>query len=273
LFNKISTQANKLVSLTNRIHSTSKTKIVVVTSGKGGVGKSTITANIAYLLSQKKKKIAILDADIGLANLQILFNLKPKYTFFDYLEGKCKLEQTLLKTSYHNITLIAGKSGYQYSKIKNSMHFSRIVDDIVALDKYDILLVDTGAGLNEQVQEFLELSDNILAVTTTDPSALTDVYALMKMISLRKSDLMLCFNFTSKYEIGNTITKSLKNLAIKNNLNRKFMIEYMGNISQMNSIPTTGRLRKLFTKELSTEVASKELGLVVENLLKKIKVG
>jgi len=271
LFDKISTQANKLVSLTKKIHSNSKTKVIVVTSGKGGVGKSTLTSNIAYLISQKKKKVAVLDADIGLANLQVIFNLKPKKTFFDYLEGECNLEEILLTTSYHNITLIAGKSGYQYSQINNSMHFSRLVDDIVALDKYDILIIDTGAGLNEQVQEFLDLTDNILAVTTTDPSALTDVYALMKMISLKKSELMLCFNFTSKYEIGATITKSLKNLALKNKLNRKFMVQYIGNISQVNSVSTTGRLRKLFAKELKMDIASLELDVVVENLLKSLK--
>ena len=271
MFDKISTQANKLVTLTNRIHSSSKTKVVVITSGKGGVGKSTLTSNIAYLLSQKNKKIAVLDADIGLANLQVMFNLKPKKTLFDYLEGECSLNDILLTTSYHNITLIAGQSGYQYSKINNSLHFERLVDDIVSLDKFDILLIDTGAGLNEQVQEFLELTDTILAVTTTDPSALTDVYALMKMISIKKEKLMLCFNFTSKYEIGDAITKSLKNLALKNKLNRKFMVQYMGNVSQMNSISTTGRLRKLFTKEFKQDVASLELDVVVENLLKDLK--
>ena len=271
MFDKISTQANKLVALTNRVHSGSKTKVVVVTSGKGGVGKSTLTSNIAYLLSQKKKKVAVLDADIGLANLQVIFNLKPKKTFFDYLEGECSLNDILLTTSYHNITLIAGKSGYQYSKINNSMHFSRLVDDIVSLNKFDILIIDTGAGLNEQIQEFLDLTDNILAVTTTDPSALTDVYALMKMISLKKNKLNLCFNFTAKYEIGETITRSLKNLALKNKLNRNFMVQYMGNVSQMNSISTTGRLRKLFAKELKQDVASLELGVIVENLLKDLK--
>jgi len=127
--------------MTNKLHSTSKTKTVVVTSGKGGVGKSTLTSNIAYLLSQKKKKIAVLDADIGLSNLQVIFNLKPKKTFFDYLEGECQIDDILLTTSYHNITLIAGKSGYEYSNIKNSMHFSRLVEDIVALNKYDVLLI------------------------------------------------------------------------------------------------------------------------------------
>lgn len=271
MFDKISTQANELIALTNRVHTNSKTKVVVITSGKGGVGKSTITSNIAYILSQKQKKIAVLDADIGLANLQIMFNLKPKKTFFDYLDGKCELNEILLKTSYHNITLIAGKSGYEYSKINNSMHFTRIVDEIVGLDKYDILLIDTGAGLNEQVQEFLELTDNILAITTTDPSALTDAYALMKMTSLKKEKLMLCFNFTERNEIGVNITNSLRNLASKHKLNSKFMLEYVGNIRKMDTISTTGRLRKLFTKEFKEDIVSFELGDIVDKLMKNIK--
>ena len=271
MFEKISTQANRLVSLTNKIHSSSKTKVLVVTSGKGGVGKSTLTSNIAYILSQKKKKVAVLDADIGLANLQVIFNLKPRNTINDYLEGECSLDEILTTTSYHNITLIAGKSGYQYGNINNSMHYSRLVEDIIALNKFDILIIDTGAGLNEQVQEFLDLTDNILALTTTDPSALTDVYALIKMVSMKKNKLMLCFNFTAKFEIGSTITNSLKKLALKNKLNRKFMVEYLGNVSQMNSISTTGRLRKLFAKELKDDIASLELNLVVENLMKNLK--
>lgn len=271
MFEKISEQASRLVSLTSKSHVPSKTKVVVITSGKGGVGKSTITSNIAYILSQKNKKIAVLDADIGLANLQVMFNLKPKKTFFDYVQGTCEIEDILLKTSYHNITLIAGKSGFQYSKINNSMHFTRLVEDIVALDKYDILLIDTGAGLNEQVQEFLELTNNILAITTTDPSALTDAYALMKMMSLRKDKLMLCFNFTGKYEVGASITKSLKSLALKNKLNSKFMIQYVGNISKMDSISTTGRLRKLFTKEFKGDIVSSQLNQIVENLMRNMK--
>lgn len=270
MFNKISEQANKLVAITKKHNRNSKTKVVVVTSGKGGVGKSTLTSNIAYLLSRQGKNVVVLDADIGLANQQVLFDIKPKKTFFDYLDGECELEDIFLDTGYNGITLIAGKSGYQYGQLNNSMMFSRVVDDILELNKYDILLIDTGAGINEHVQEFLNLTDNILAVTTTDPSALTDVYALLKMISLKKEKLMLCFNYTSKYEIGETITKSITNLALKNKLNRKFMVQYMGNISEMKSIAITGRLRKLFAKELKQEVASQELRMVVENLVKQI---
>lgn len=271
MFNNISTQANKLISLTNKHYSSSRTKVVVITSGKGGVGKSTITANIAYLLSQKNKKIAVLDADIGLANLQVLFDIKPKYSFFDYIDGNCIFNDILLDTRYNNITLIAGKSGYQYAKTNNSMLFSRVVEEVVSSDRFDIVLIDTGAGLNEHVQEFMDISDNILAITTTDPSALTDVYALLKMVSQTKDKLMLCFNYTSRYATGDTITKSLKNLAIKNKLNRKFMVQYLGNVSEMRGIAITGRLRKLFTKELKQESATKELNLVINKLIDQIR--
>lgn len=271
MFNQISTQANKLVSLTKKKHPNSKTKIAVITSGKGGVGKSTLTSNIAYLLSKKGKKVAVLDADIGLANLQVIFDIKPKKTFFDYIEGKSSLEDIFLKTQYSGVTLIAGKSGYQYGKSNNSMVFSRVIDEIVALNRFDLLLIDTGAGINEHVQQFIDITDNIVAITTTDPSALTDVYALLKMISLKKEKLMLCFNHTSKYEVGETITKSITNLAIKNKLNRNFMVQYIGNISEMKSVAITGRLRKLFAKELEHDMVTLELQMVVDNLINSIR--
>ncbi|MEJ5167775.1 MAG: P-loop NTPase, partial [Arcobacteraceae bacterium] len=209
MFNNISSQAKNLINLAVRHTNETKTQVITVTSGKGGVGKSTFTANIAYIMADMGYKVAVLDADIGLANMQVLFNMKPEITFFDYLDGKIDdINDILLDTSYPNITLIAGKSGYEYSNKASSFVFTQIVDEIKALDKFDILLIDTGAGLNEYVKEFLDISPNILAVTTTDPSALTDVYALIKMISNHKESLLLAFNHTKSYQIGATITES-----------------------------------------------------------------
>lgn len=271
MFNAISSQATKLINLTNRIRNNySKTKLVTVTSGKGGVGKSTFTANIAFLLAKRGFKVAVIDADIGLANMQVLFNLRPRYTFFDYIEGTKTLDEIILKTDYDNLYLIAGKSGYQYSNHSNSFIFTRIVEDIISLNEFDIILVDTGAGLNDYVKEFLSISDNILAITTTDPSALTDVYSLMKMLSFDKEKLMLCFNHTKNYQIGETIANSLLNLARKNRLNGDFMVEYIGNVSTSANISTTGRLRKLFTKEFFQDDSTKQLQVIIDYLLKNI---
>jgi len=271
LFNSISTQASKLINLTRKKKLiNSKTKLITITSGKGGVGKSTFTANIAFLLAQKGLKIAVLDADIGLANMQVLFNVKPKYTFFDYMDGTKSLNETITQTQYENIFLLAGKSGCEYLDQSNSFVFTRVVEDVISLNEYDILLVDTGAGLNDFVKEFLSISDNIIALTTTDPSALTDVYTLIKVLSLDKEKLMICFNHTRNYKIGESISNSLVSLAKKNRLNQDFMLEYIGNIATSANISTTGRLQKLFTKEFFDDNSTKQLQDVIKYLLKII---
>ena len=274
MIDSVKTQADKLFALTQShlgSRGTRKTKIITITSGKGGVGKSTLTANIASILAQKGKKIAILDADIGLANMQVLFNLKPEYTLYDYIEKKSTLENTLLETGYENIVLCAGKSGYQYAKNDSSYRYAAIAEDIANLDRYDYLLIDTGAGLSEYVQEFLVVCDEVVAITSTDPSAITDVYALIKMVSLLKKRIFLVFNQTPHYKIGESITNSLKELALKNNLDKLFVVQYLGNIGFDLQVATTGRLRKLFIKEFQNSGASLDLQAVVNNLVKEIR--
>ena len=268
--NTIANQASKLIKLATRKNIKTKTKILTITSGKGGVGKSTFTANLAYLLSKRGLKVIVLDADIGLANMQVLFDLKPRLTMFDYLEGTCKLKDTILKTKYENISLVAGKTGHEYASKTNSFVFTKIIDDILVLNEFDIILVDTGAGLNTYVREFLSISDNILAITTTDPSALTDVYSLMKMLSHDKEKLFLCFNHTKTYQIGQTISNSLISLAQKNRLNKDFMVEYIGNVSTSPNIATTARLRKLFAKEFVEDEITKQMQIVTNYVLRHI---
>lgn len=267
-------QASKLIDITSNIKKNiqnSRTKLLTITSGKGGVGKSTFTANIAFLLAQKDLKIAVLDADIGLANMQVLFDIKPQYTLFEYINGQKNLSEVILQTKYKNISLIAGKSGYQYSSSTNSFVFTRLVNDIISLNQFDILIVDTGAGLNDYVKEFLSISENILAITTTDPSALTDVYSLLKMLAIDKDSLMLCFNHTKSYHAGETITNSLVNLAKKNRLKEDFMIKYLGSITSSENISITGRLRKLFVSEFPMGEITVQMQRIVEKILINIR--
>ncbi|MCT7911880.1 P-loop NTPase [Arcobacter lacus] len=267
-------QASKLIDITNKIKrniQNSRTKLLTITSGKGGVGKSTFTANIAFLLAQRNLKVAVLDADIGLANMQVLFDIKPQCTLFEYVNGQKSLNEIILETKYKNIFLVAGKSGYEYASGTNSFVFTRLINDIISLNQFDILVVDTGAGLNDYVKEFLSVSENILAITTTDPSALTDVYSLLKMLAIDKNSLMLCFNHTKNYQVGETITNSLSNLAKKNRLKEDFMIKYLGSISSSENISVTGRLRKLFVNEFPVDEITKQMHRVVENILKNIE--
>lgn len=273
--NAISTQAQKLVALAQQKQKqqelSKRSKLLTITSGKGGVGKSTFTANIAYLLAKNGNKVCVIDADIGLANMQVLLSVKPTYTLYDYIENKIPLENVFTTTVYDNVDLVAGKSGIEYSNHSNSYIYTRLVEDIVSCGKYDYVLVDTGAGLNDYVKEFLSISDNIIALTTTDPSALTDMYALMKLLSSSKNSLMMCFNHTKKYQIGKTICESLVNLGKKNRLNPNFMVKYIGNVETCGNISTTGRLRKLFAKEFENDDSSVQLKQVVNSILKNIR--
>jgi len=270
MFNQISSQASKLINLTKRHNSSSKTKIIAITSGKGGVGKSTFTANLSYVFSQLNKKVLVIDADIGLANMQILFDIKPQYTINDYLEHHISLDKILLETKYKNISLVAGKSGHNYLLENSQNQFSRVIKEIKSTEKYDYIFIDTGAGLSSHVQEFLDISDEIIAVTTTDPSALTDVYALIKMLSLSKKRIFMVFNHTKTYKIGQTITQSLINLASKNKLNKNFMVKYIGNVMVDLNIATTGRLRKLYAKELAYSSSALALQEISKKFINEI---
>lgn len=271
MYKHISEQAHKLVGLV-KPSITSKTKLMTLTSGKGGVGKSTFTANLGYILATKGYKVCLVDADIGLANLQVLLNLKPNVTLFDYIDGKASILDVILETEYHNLSLVAGKSGYQYSHVSNSYVFTKAINDILSLNTFDLVIVDTGAGLNDYVQEFLEISQNIVAVTTTDPSALTDVYALIKMLSdMNKNDVLLCFNHTKTYQIGSTITNSLTQLARKNKINSDFMIKYQGNVATSANIQNIARMRKLLSKEFPSDPFVLELHLIADSLINNLK--
>jgi flagellar biosynthesis protein FlhG len=271
MFNKIASQAHKLVDLgKNNNDINSKTKIIAITSGKGGVGKSTFTANISYLFS-KNKRVLVIDADIGLANMQIMFDIKPKNTIHEYINNRAKLSDIIIQTKYSNISLIAGKSGHNYLLDTSSFSFKNLINELKFLNVYDYILIDTSAGLNKYVQEFLDLSDEIIGITTTDPSAITDVYALIKMVGFSKKRLFLVFNQTKSYQIGQTITQSLLNLANKNMLNKNFMVKYIGNIVADLNIATTNRLRKLYVKELSYIKPAQNLQDIIIKLIKEVR--
>lgn len=160
-------------------------RVITVTSGKGGVGKTNITINLAIALSELGLRVVILDADFGLANIDILFGIIPRYTLVDVIKNKKNILE-ILSEGPRNTKFISGGSGVEELVKLDREHLMKFVENISLLDKIaDVILVDTGAGLSENVMSFVMAADEILLVTTPEPTSITDAYALIKMVSNR----------------------------------------------------------------------------------------
>lgn len=158
-------------------------KVITITSGKGGVGKTNISINLALALSDLGFKVTILDADFGLANIDVLFGIIPKYTLLDVIENKKNIIE-VLTDGPGNVKFISGGSGVEKLIKLEKKQLNAFVENIAILDKIsDIILVDTGAGLSDNVMSFVMAADEVLLVTTPDPTSVTDAYALIKMVS------------------------------------------------------------------------------------------
>lgn len=163
-------------------------RIITVTSGKGGVGKSNITVNLAISLSEMGQRVIILDADFGLSNIDILFGITPEYTLADVVYGRKNILQ-ILSNGPNNIRFISGGSGVEELVKLQKNSLDRFIEHIKLLDKLcDIILVDTGAGLSDNVMSFAVAADEVLLIVTPEPTSITDAYALVKMMSNQGRD-------------------------------------------------------------------------------------
>ncbi len=159
------------------------TRVLSVTSGKGGVGKTAVTANIAVSLARLGKKVLILDADLGLANIDVVFGLTPQYNLNHFFSGRQTLEEILI-TGPYDIKILPAGSGVQNFTRLESHHKMNLLESLDNMhNSFDVVLIDTEAGISENVTYFNTAVQDILVVTTPEPTAITDAYALMKLLS------------------------------------------------------------------------------------------
>lgn len=159
--------------------------VLAIASGKGGVGKTAVVANIAVTLAKRGKRILILDADLGLANIDVVFGLTPRYNLNHFFSGSQNLE-SIIVDGPENIKILPAGSGIQNFTRLDSSHKLRLIEGLDNLhNDFDYVLIDTEAGISENVTYFTTSAQEIVVVTTPDPTAITDAYALMKLLSSR----------------------------------------------------------------------------------------
>jgi len=158
------------------------TRIIAVSSGKGGVGKTNIAINLALAYAQLGKRVVVMDADLGLANVNVVLGVIPRYNLYHLIRKQKTLSEIVVDTTY-GIQIIAGASGF--SKIANLSEEERktFIGELAALSNADVIVIDCAAGVSSNVISFIAAADDAIIVTTPEPTAITDAYGIIKIIA------------------------------------------------------------------------------------------
>lgn len=260
-------QAAELCELVEQQHRNKKrTEIIAVTSGKGGVGKSNISANLAYTLCKMGYKVAAFDADIGLANLDLIFGVKAHKTILSVLKGDCELKDIVIPIE-NGLYLIPGDSGDEIFSYITEDSVSRLIGDGGILADLDYLVIDTGAGIGGLTQKFLDASDMLIVVTMPDPSAITDAYAAIKVNAKKRNSIFMILNMVKSAKEAENVFLRMKQIAYRNMTS--LSLEYLGYIQSSPSVSSATRGRTLFSRVDPSDQSSLQLRDIARQILQK----
>lgn len=242
-----------------------RTSVISITSGKGGVGKTNITANLAYLLAGLKKKTLILDADCGLANIDLILGLTPKYNLYHVLKGERTLREAIVNGP-GGIKILASSSGIQEMSSLSMEQKVTLQDELNALQvRPDFMLIDTSAGISDNVLYFNMVASEIIVVVTPEPTSLTDAYALIKILYQRhaKKRFSLLVNMV---KTPNEAKEVFQRLARATNHFLNLAIEEVGYISYDENLQRGVKQQKLLAELYPDSPSVKCLRAVAERL-------
>ena len=243
------------------------TKVLTITSGKGGVGKTSISLNLALSLAAMKYKVCLFDADLGLANVNILTGIYPQYDLESVISHKKTLDDIIIK-NYHGIDIIPGSSGVQKMADLSNQESAKLVQAFVGLKQYDYLIFDTSAGISSQVLSFCLSSNEIILVMTKEPTSITDGYSMLKVLSKKKYQFPVKVVFN---QVPNLKTAQILYAKLKNTVNKYLNIKLvpLGLIASDKNVQSAILSRTPFLLASPNSAASRGIKSISQKLLKK----
>lgn len=194
-----------------------KSHVITVTSGKGGVGKTNFTVNLALALAACDKKVLIIDADLGMANVDLVLGCSAPYNMMHLLEADLKITDIMINGP-RGIKFLSGGSGIHELANLSQENLEKIVKKIILVDEWaDVILVDTGAGISRNVINFVMAADEVIIITTPEPTAITDAYAMMKTFARfhGTAPLKLVVNRVMDDDEGQAVVEKLVHVALQ----------------------------------------------------------
>ncbi|KAJ49928.1 flagellar biosynthesis protein FlhG [Clostridium tetanomorphum] len=257
----------KEVDEKNKIHKEvkRKPKIITVTSGKGGVGKSNFVVNLAIALQMKGKKVLIFDADVGMGNDDVLMGFLPRYNINDIIFNNMKIEDVIIDGPYGVKLLPAGSALTRVEEISDEKRI-RFIKQIEQLEDLDFVIMDTGAGITRTVLGFIYCSEELFIITTPEPTSLTDAYSLLKAVDHYKikSFAKVIINRTLNIKEGIETYNKFNNTVSKF-LNVK--IEYLGNLSDDKKLVEAVRKQQPFIIAYPNSTVSREMMNIANKII------
>lgn len=258
-------QAQKLRQLvSDNTTNKSKPRIITVTSGKGGVGKSNIVVNLSIALQKAGKRVLIFDADVGMGNDDVLMGFLPKYNVFDIIFNNKTIEEVVIKGPY-GLSLLPAGSGLNRIEDITTKQRENFIKKLSALEDLDYILMDTGAGISRTVLGFIACCEELIMLTTPEPTSLTDAYSLLKAVNhfkLKSKAKVIINRAMDEKEALATYNKF--NNAVKNFLGME--LEYLGMVSEDKKIVQAVRAQQPFFMAYPNCDASRD----VEKLAQRI---
>jgi flagellar biosynthesis protein FlhG len=239
-------------------------RITAITSGKGGVGKTFVTANLAAALARRGERVLVLDADLGLANIDVVLNLYSRLTLHDVFTGRTPLDDAILPAPGGFSVLLAGSGLVEYSRMTPEVR-DKLLEVIGRVrPRYDHILLDTGAGISDVVLFTVSLADEVLIVATPEPTSLADAYATVKVLASTQSlrPMRLLVNQTQKSGEGRAVRTQLQQVVdrfVNANLPQPVKLEHVGDVPQDTAVRETVQRRQLLLEALPGSAAAQAL--------------